>query len=101
MHTILLSNLLQGMGNVPSEADLSISGLALDSRSVQSGDLFIAYRGVQSDGRKFISQAIKQGAIAVLAENDANQQDCYFEGDIPVITIPGLHHKVSEMESCF
>ncbi len=43
-----------------------IKGLACDSRQVQPGFLFLAYPGVQNDGRLFIDDAIQAGAIAVV-----------------------------------
>jgi UDP-N-acetylmuramyl-tripeptide synthetase len=53
-------------------SDLGISQeftmITADSRQVQPGALFLAYPGVQSDGRNFIDLAIKAGAIAVLWE---------------------------------
>jgi UDP-N-acetylmuramoyl-L-alanyl-D-glutamate--2,6-diaminopimelate ligase len=39
-----------------------------DSRQVQSGDVFMALRGTQTDGHAFISQAILQGAAAIVCE---------------------------------
>ena len=33
-------------------------GVADDSRSVQPGDLFLAYPGARADGRRFIADAI-------------------------------------------
>ncbi|KTD49121.1 UDP-N-acetylmuramoylalanyl-D-glutamate-2, 6-diaminopimelate ligase [Legionella quinlivanii] len=47
-------------------SELEITGISNDSRSVKAGDLFIAYPGHASDGRQFISQAVKSGAAAVL-----------------------------------
>lgn len=46
--------------------EVEISGLAIDSRQVQQGGLFIALKGALSDGRDYIAPAIKQGAVAVL-----------------------------------
>ena len=40
--------------------------ITADSRKVTAGSLFLAYPGEQADGRNFISQAISQGAVAVL-----------------------------------
>ena len=40
-------------------------GVADDSRSVQPGDLFLAYPGARADGRRFIADAIARGAVAV------------------------------------
>jgi UDP-N-acetylmuramoyl-L-alanyl-D-glutamate--2,6-diaminopimelate ligase len=42
--------------------------IAHDSRKVKPGSLFVAVRGFHSDGHQFISQAIKQGAMAIIAE---------------------------------
>ena len=42
------------------------TGVADDSRQVQRGDLFVAYPGDLSDGRRFINDAIARGACAVL-----------------------------------
>ena len=54
------------IGNV----EIEINGLQTDSRKVKQGDCFIAIRGVQSDGNKFIEDAIKSGAVAVVCETD-------------------------------
>jgi len=51
----------------PSEDPL-IRGLAYDSRSSASGDLFFALPGVSVDGHDYIGQAIDLGAVAVAAE---------------------------------
>ncbi len=45
-----------------------VKGLAIDSRRVQPGDVFLAWPGTQVDGRDFIPQAIANGAVAVIAE---------------------------------
>lgn len=43
--------------------------LAMDSRKVRPGDIFLAYPGESRDGRRFIPQAIAGGAGAVLWES--------------------------------
>ncbi|MEG9498671.1 UDP-N-acetylmuramoyl-L-alanyl-D-glutamate--2,6-diaminopimelate ligase [Mannheimia indoligenes] len=47
--------------------------MTLDSRQVQQGDLFIALKGHQVDGRKFIPNAIEKGAKIILAEAEEDQ----------------------------
>lgn len=42
------------------------SGIAADSRKLQSGELFAAWPGLATDGRRFIADAIARGASAVL-----------------------------------
>ena len=46
--------------------DAHISGIAWDSRKVQSGDVFFALVGENVDGHKFINSAIERGAAAVI-----------------------------------
>jgi UDP-N-acetylmuramoyl-L-alanyl-D-glutamate--2,6-diaminopimelate ligase len=45
-----------------------VSGVAIDSRQVRPGDLFVAMRGAQHDGHDYIAAAVGAGAVAVLAE---------------------------------
>lgn len=41
----------------------------IDSRAVQPGDLFVAYRGEKTDGHRFIQSALDKDAVCALAEN--------------------------------
>lgn len=46
-----------------------ISGLTTDSRSVGPGCLFVAVRGTQADGHRFVPDAVRRGAAAVVVES--------------------------------
>lgn len=48
--------------------DIDISDVQIDSRKVTKGSLFIAVKGVSSDGHRFIDTAIQQGAVAIVCE---------------------------------
>lgn len=48
--------------------DRPASGAAIDSRAVESGDLFVALRGEHHDGHDFARDAVQRGAAAVLLE---------------------------------
>jgi UDP-N-acetylmuramoyl-L-alanyl-D-glutamate--2,6-diaminopimelate ligase len=48
--------------------DLDIEGTTEDSRKVGPGYLFAAVEGVNFDGRRFVDDAVKRGATAILAE---------------------------------
>ena len=49
-------------------AALEVGGVSADSRTVKSGDLFVAIAGKKTDGSKFIASAVAAGAVAVAAE---------------------------------
>jgi UDP-N-acetylmuramoyl-tripeptide--D-alanyl-D-alanine ligase len=44
----------------------SATGIAVDSRQVKPGDLFIALKGEQADGHAFVADAFKRGAVAAM-----------------------------------
>ena len=48
--------------------ELVVQGLALDSRQVSPGDVFIALKGRQAHGLACLEQALQRGAVAVLRE---------------------------------
>lgn len=55
----------------PLHRDLTgvlVQGLCHDSRRVEPGDLFVAWRGARHDGLRYLGDAIDRGAIAVLAD---------------------------------
>lgn len=48
--------------------DVEIRAIQTDSRRVQPGDLFVAYRGVNLDLHSFVPQAVLNGAVAIMIE---------------------------------
>ncbi|MFP4444879.1 MAG: UDP-N-acetylmuramoyl-tripeptide--D-alanyl-D-alanine ligase [Desulfosudaceae bacterium] len=48
----------------------TFSGIAIDSRTIQPGQLFVAIRGRSHDGHLFIEKAVKSGARGLLVERD-------------------------------
>jgi UDP-N-acetylmuramoyl-L-alanyl-D-glutamate--2,6-diaminopimelate ligase len=49
-------------------ADLEIAAVGHDSRQIGPGALFVAIRGLASDGNQFVDAARKRGAVAVASE---------------------------------
>ena len=57
------------------DVDIEIKGVNIDSRKIENGHLFIAMKGTQVDGHKFISKAIELGAVAILLEDMPEELD--------------------------
>ncbi len=51
---------------------IAIQGLTEDSREVTPGMVFVACRGTKRDGHAFIPQAVAQGAVAIVAEEEVS-----------------------------
>lgn len=58
--------------------DIRLTGLAIDSRSVKAGDLFVAMKGARTDGHEFLERARAAGAGAALVQRP-------IEIDLPVV----------------
>lgn len=54
--------------NATADMEMEIRGISYDSRQTKPGDLFVAVRGFESDGHRFIPKAVENGALAVLCE---------------------------------
>lgn len=68
---MLLSQILAGVPLAEKlSGDAEIFAVELDSRKTVPGALFIALNGKNSDGRKFIPDALEKGAAAVLYDGD-------------------------------
>ncbi len=54
---------------------VTVSGIAIDSRQVKPGDLFVALIGGNADGHGYISAAVANGAAAVIGSKPAGEVD--------------------------
>lgn len=56
------------------DTDKDITGINIDSRRIQPGHIFVAMKGTQVDGHKFIPKAIELGAVAIICEDMPEEQ---------------------------
>ena len=71
-----LSTLISALPEIrarPSDADPDITAVTADSRRVTPGALFVALRGDNFDGHRFIPDALTRGAVAVVAEKELKE----------------------------
>ena len=79
--------------------DLDVMGIALDSRKVQEGFIFVAQKGEETDGHKFIGKAIENGARAIVFEEDLDET--VFDSDIIYIKVKKTTSALGTMASNF
>lgn len=63
-----LTELLRQTEHTLYGEDVQIHAITYDSRKVVPGSLFVAVRGLETDGHQYIEAAIEKGAAAILAE---------------------------------
>lgn len=86
-------NLSSDIGNV------EIAHIDNDSRNIVPGSLFIAYPGALTDGRKYITSAIENGAVAVLIEPEGFVSTTEYA--VPLIDFSGLKDRLAEIAARF
>lgn len=76
-----LKDLLKNIDILSCTADLEadISGISYDSRKTQPGDLFVAVKGFETDGHKFIPKALERGAAVVLCQDIPQDKTPYVQ----------------------
>jgi len=77
-------------------SDAKVDGLTDDSRQVQKGWLFVAVRGVNVDGHKYVGEAVAAGASAIVAE-----ERCAAAGGLPQIVVPNGRLAVAAVGAAF
>lgn len=65
---ISLATMAHKYGGVLLEPDCSLQDLSIDSRSIDSGQAFVALKGDNFDGHEYLQAALEQGASALITE---------------------------------
>ncbi len=83
-----LSQVIEGMpitkmfqtmfGKMVITHEVKVAGIQYDSRKVGRDDLFVAIRGLTTDGHRFIANAVSNGAKTIILEDDSALPDSYF-----------------------
>src|SRR5512136_1246063 len=68
---LTLADLIEGLtGRRPAGAAQPLRRFVIDSREAGPGDVFVAFRGEQTDGHFYVSDAFGRGAVAAIVEQD-------------------------------
>ena len=94
---VSLGELAQKFKIETNNSDLKITGITLNTKSVEPGDLFVALPGENSHGANFVPEAKSNGAVAVLT--DTQGLKALGKTDFPVISIENPRHQLGEISS--
>lgn len=83
-----------------ASAAVSVTGISLNSRTVEPGDLYVALPGASRHGADFVSQAVGRGAVAVLTD-DAGARLLALSADtaVPVLVVDGPRNVVGPLSA--
>jgi UDP-N-acetylmuramoyl-L-alanyl-D-glutamate--2,6-diaminopimelate ligase len=97
----LLSELLASLvlpTTVHGDTNIAITDVTTDSRAVKAGTLFAAMPGVAADGAKYIPDALRAGASAVMMAADARTD---VVATVPIIRVADMRAAVSALAAAF
>jgi len=92
-----LFEILQGIeiSRIIRNRDVEISNIAYDSRKVVPGTLFVAVKGLKTDGHLYIRDAAEKGAAAILLEE--GHFSAGYPGNIPIVTVQDSRSAMARM----
>ena len=70
--------------------DIEITGIKINSKEVEDGDLFVCTKGVTADRHDFIEDAVKNGAVAVVVSRDV-------ETTVPAVKVENTNDELPKL----
>ena len=94
-----IDELLEGIKVIDTKGDdkKDIKGVNINSRLIDKGHMFIAVRGTQTDGHKYIGKAIESGASAIVCEELPDT----LNKDVTYIKVANTEHIVGNIATVF
>ena len=96
-----LTDLLPGDAKLAPGDEVSIRGLALDSRGVGPGYLFLACKGHEHHGLEHLADARARGAVALFYDPEDASSYMPLPVGLPAVAVPDLGSKASGMAARF
>ncbi len=94
-----LKSILSGLEGlkVKGSLDIEVNEIKNSSNQVQKGDMFVAIEGFDTDGHKYIGDAIKNGAKVIMAQADKLTKEMIKDlpDDVTFILAPDTRYAVS------
>ena len=81
---------------VQGETSIDIKGISHNSKDIGKDYLFVALKGSQKDGHRYLNHAISAGARAVIVEEDQNLRE-----GVSIIKVPDTRIALGKISDCF
>lgn len=78
-----IANIIKVENNIEAFKERMVYGVAIDSRKAVAGQLFVPFKGENTDGHQYVKQALEQGAGAALWQKDRPNPPA----DLPVLVV--------------
>ena len=98
-----LKKILRGIEGIKAKGDLDIDipNITNDSRKVEKGSMFIAVKGFETDGHKYIEDVIKAGARVIMVEEGADIKKILNIDGITIIMVPDTRKALATVSCNF
>lgn len=83
---------------IAGSTDISVSGVAYDSRKITEGCLFLCIAGANADGHDFAIEAVRKGAKALVTEKDIPVEGI---GDAAVIRVKDTRYAMAYISAAW
>ena len=98
-----LKQILQGIDGIKAKGniDIDIPDITNDSRKVEKGSMFIAVKGFETDGHKYLKDVIEKGAKVVMVQEGADIKEIIKNDDITILMVPDTRKALAKVSCNF
>ncbi len=96
-----ITDLFEHLAASPTAAasgDVEVKGISCNSKNIKSGYVFVAVKGINDDGSRFISEAVANGACVVISDGPRPAATGY---PVPFITVPDARSAAGKLAARF
>jgi UDP-N-acetylmuramoyl-tripeptide--D-alanyl-D-alanine ligase len=83
--------------NIPK--NIQIAGISIDTRTIQSGEVFVALKGENFDGHQFVEDALQKGAPFCIVEQ--SWYDKFQNLQIPILVVPNTLVALGDLSNLY
>ena len=98
-----LKSILNGIEGLKAKGNLELDVLDIadDSRNVKEGSMFVAIKGFETDGHKYIKQAVANGAKVIVIEQGTSLKKSDVEEDTTIVVAPNTRIALAKIACNF